>query len=221
MQKKTVSVYYNHPYCSTDSALGAVVALQDEYNVRLFSSDDYDRVLFTSDMVVFPGGIGDADHFEKLFTQEQIWAMRSRVLTGDLKYLGICMGAYWADHRYFGLLQDLECEQHIKQPEPETSRSYGTVVDVLWYGRKTPMYFYDGCSIAGTGRCEVVAKYESNHNWAAVIQDNVGVIGPHPEATKHWFTYKTHKYMKKAWHEGEHWNLLSDMVYGMFDDRRC
>lgn len=217
--KPVVSVYHNHPYCSTDSALGVANALQEEYDVKFFTNDDFDLALQRSAMIVFPGGIGDADHFHKILEDKKP-DVQKYVENGG-KYLGICMGAYWADHRYFGLLKDLECNQYIKQPETETTRSYGTVVDVLWWGRPTQMYFYDGCVIDGVGSCEVVAKYAANHNWAAVIQGNVGVIGPHPEATKHWFTYKTHKYMKNVWHEGRHWNLLSDMVCMMLDDRNC
>ena len=219
--KPVVSVYHNHPYCSTDSALGVANALQEEYDVKFFTNDDFDLALQRSAMIVFPGGIGDADHFDKILG-DKVEKVNRYVENGG-KYLGICMGAYWADHRYFGVLKDLECNQFIKQENTETTRSYGTVVDVIWYSIREPlkMYFYDGCVIEGTGRCEIVAKYASNHNWAAVIQGNVGVIGMHPEATKHWFTYKTHKYMKSLWHEGEHHNLLADVVTRMINDRNC
>lgn len=219
--KPVVSVYHNHPYCSTDSALGVANALQEEYDVKFFTNDDFDLALERSAMIVFPGGLGDADQFDKILGDKKE-KVKSYVANGG-KYLGICMGAYWADHWYFDLLQDLECNRFIKQTNSETTRSYGTVVDVIWYGIREPlkMYFYDGCVIEGTGKCEIVAKYASNHSWAAVIQGNVGVIGMHPESTKHWFTYKTHKYMKPLWHEGQHHNLLADVVARMINDRDC
>lgn len=211
--KPVVSVYHNHPYCSTDSALGVANALQEEFDVKFFTNDDFDLALKRSAMIVFPGGIGDADHFHKILG-DKVEKVNRYVENGG-KYLGICMGAYWADHRYFGLLKDLECNQYIKTPDTETTRSYGTVVDLIWHDERDPvkMYFYDGCVIDGVGSCEVVSKYAANHSWAAVIQGNVGVVGPHPEATRHWFTYKTHKYMKDMWHQGKHWSLLIDMVH--------
>lgn len=219
MRDEIISVYHNHPLCSSDSALGVCRALQDEFNVRLFSNDTFEETLEKSAMIVFPGGIGDAALWTKILGDKKK-SVQDYVARGG-KYLGICMGAYWADHNYFDVLKDLECVQFIKQPATETTRSYGTVVDVMWFNRDTKMYFYDGCAIRGTGRCEVFAKYKSNHDWAAIVQENVGVIGPHPESTYEWFTYKTHKYMKDHWHKGEHWSYLRDIVAYMLDDRHC
>ena len=215
---KIISVFHHHPFCSSDSAIGVCRALQEEFTVEIFGIEDLDDALERSSMIVFPGGIGDSDEWHKLFAKDKE-KVKAWVERGG-KYLGICMGAYWADHNYFDLLKDLSCVQSIKQPETQTTRSYGTVVDVMWMGEDTQMYFYDGCAIRGSGQCEVFAKYKSNHDWAAVVQDNVGVIGPHPESTKDWFTYKTHKYMKNHWHGGKHWRYLRDMVHYMLEDNR-
>jgi hypothetical protein len=48
------------------------------------------------------------------------------------------------------------------------------------------MYFYDGCAIVGD-QMEVVATY-LNGDPMAVIQNNVGMIGCHPEALSWWYT---------------------------------
>ena len=55
------------------------------------------------DVVVFPGGDGEATAFRSVL-KPNLADVRSYMQRGG-KYLGICMGAYWADAYYFNLLQ--------------------------------------------------------------------------------------------------------------------
>ena len=123
------------------------------------------------------------------------------------RYLGICMGAYWAGHHYFGYLKNLRAEQYIKRPRTDIRRSFSTTVPVTWEGRPDRMFFYDGCALVGDAAgSEVVATY-ANGDPMAVIQDRIGVIGCHPESTRHWFPHSK-KYLRSHWHEGRHHKLL-------------
>jgi hypothetical protein len=44
----------------------------------------------------------------------------------------------------------------------------------------------------------------------AVIQDNVGIIGCHPESEPHW--YESYSWMNDQYHRGDHHKLLLDFV---------
>jgi hypothetical protein len=103
------------------------------------------------------------------------------------KYLGICMGAYWAGPQYFDLCIDLEIEQYIKQPTADIITDGPTVANVTYNGVLERMYFYDGCAILGDSIDTVVATY-ANGDAMAAIQGNVGMFGCHPEALEWWYT---------------------------------
>ena len=123
------------------------------------------------------------------------------------KYLGICMGAYWADAYYFDFLQGTRAVQYIKRPKADIRASYGTTAPVLW--RKSPerMYFYDGPTFVG-GRFETVATY-ANGDPMAIVQNNLGLVGCHLESQAHWYTKKV---MQSQWHQNAHHPLLWQFV---------
>ena len=84
------------------------------------------------DVVVFPGGDGEATAFRTVL-KPNLPDVRSYMQRGG-KYLGICMGAYWADAYYFNLFQKTRCVQYIKRPKADIRSSYGTVSPVNWMG---------------------------------------------------------------------------------------
>jgi glutamine amidotransferase-like uncharacterized protein len=122
------------------------------------------------------------------------------------RYLGICMGAYWADTNYFGLLDSVRAVQYITQPNTCTRRPHAKAMPVNWSGEQIKMYFYDGCALVGnTNKFETVATY-SNGDPMAIIQGRVGLIGCHPEAEYNW--YQLQSWMKKEWQGPMHSYLL-------------
>jgi hypothetical protein len=69
------------------------------------------------------------------------------------------------------------------------------------------MYFYDGCSLTGNGTFNTISTY-ANGDPMAIIQNNIGVMGCHPEAEQFWYdsyTWLTGKYVSKH-------HLLLDFV---------
>ena len=69
------------------------------------------------------------------------------------------------------------------------------------------MFFYDGCALVGNGQYTTIATY-SNGDAMAIIQNNIGVIGCHPEAEPFWYdsyTWMRSKYISKHY-------LLLDFV---------
>lgn len=199
-----IAIFRHDPECSQDCVDGMVEALSGEFQIRTFDETEVlDDVLRNADIVAFPGGIGDARRYYDFFKRREGNAISDFVSRGG-KYLGICMGSYWAGREYFDLLDGLEPVQYIKRPDADVRRSYGTVARVSWGNRDERMFFYDGCTFVGDGRCQIHARY-ANGDPMAVIQSRVGLIGCHPESQQKWYDKP---YMQKWWHGGSHHELL-------------
>jgi glutamine amidotransferase-like uncharacterized protein len=209
---KNLALFIHHPECSEDCVNATTHALSSDYNVRLFNEKelDDDRIFYDTDVVVFPGGIGDSDSYPNFFTRRRANRIAEFIQNGG-HYLGICMGAYWAGSRYFDILDDVEPEQYIKRPESDVKRSYSTVASVTWNGQQENMFFYDGCSLIGDeNKFKTIARY-TNGDPMAIIQNRIGLIGCHPEAEQYWFE-KPRQYINKYWNDGLHHKLLLDFT---------
>lgn len=211
-----IALFIHQPKCSIESSNGILEALQPYYKFKIFTrwrldSDFFDDV----NMIAVPGGIGDSDSYESLF-RENGERVRDFINNGG-KYLGICMGAYWADSCYFDLLKDVRATQYITRPGTDTRRPHAKAQSVLWKGQQEKMYFYDGCAFHGSGldTTKIYSVYP-NGDPMAIIQNNVGVIGCHLESTLSWYT-EYHSWMKQHYHHGKHHELLLDFVNDLFN----
>ncbi len=204
---QTIALYQHHPEASRDCGEGIRLALQSRYRIVEFSEQDCtDEFLRKVDMVAFPGGIGDADKYYEFFKRKSANRIADFVDRGG-RYLGICMGAYWAGLNYFDILDGTDAVQYIKRPTADVRRSYGTVAPVKWNNTDYNMYFYDGCTFTGNN-FETVATY-ANGEPMAIRKGNIGLIGCHPESQLYWYDKP---YMKPHWHHGQHHRLLLDFV---------
>jgi len=165
-------------------------------------------------MVAFPGGFGDSDSYDTILKNNKDVVVDFVARGG--KYLGICMGAYWAGKDYFNILDKLEVVQYIKRPGACTKRPHAKRMPVMWkdrYGSIEPysMFFYDGCSIVGGDMSpyETFATYSNGDNMA-IIQNRIGLIGCHPESEQFW--YDSYSWMRGYYHKGQHHTLLLDFV---------
>jgi glutamine amidotransferase-like uncharacterized protein len=155
-----------------------------------------------------PGGFGDASSFDRLF-QCNITRIQEFVNSGG-GYLGICMGAYWAGRHYLNILDSVDAVQYITQPNTDTRRPHAKSIEVKWNGHPNRMFFYDGCALIGNEKkFKTIATY-ANGNPMAIIQNNIGLIGCHPESEKFW--YDSYSWMKGKYHNGQHHLLLLDFV---------
>jgi glutamine amidotransferase-like uncharacterized protein len=204
--KKTIALFIHHPTCSTDSVNGVIAALVPLARIKLFTRHKVDAGFFDDvDLVVFPGGDGEATVFRSLL-KPNMPDVRAYMQRGG-KYLGICMGAYWADAYYFNLLKSTRCVQYIKRPRADIRASYGTTAPVQWRGQTERMYFYDGPTFL-SGQFETVATY-ANGDPMAIVQGSVGLVGCHLESQSHWYTKK---YMQPQWHANQHHVFLAQFV---------
>jgi len=210
--KQKIALFIHHPECSQDCCDGIIDALSSDYDIKLFKESDIDDSNFFDDigLIAFPGGIGDSDSNYEFFSRRRANKVAKFIEDGG-KYLGICMGAYWADQWYFDIIDDVRAVQYIKRPNADVRRSYGTVTPVTWNGVETNMYFYDGCALIGDeSKFKTVARY-SNGDPMAIIKDRVGLIGCHPESGQWWYE-KPWQYINKHWHNYEHHKLLLGFV---------
>lgn len=203
----TIALFLHHPRGSVQCGNGIIKSLQKYYNFKIFTRHELETDFFNDvDCVAFPGGVGDADSYDWLLQVNGV-AIQQFVHRGG-KYLGICMGAYWADQIYFDILQDLRVVQYIKRPGTDTRRPHPKACAVNWRGQLEKMYFYDGCAIVGSGACDVIATY-ANGDAMAVIQNNIGIVGCHPESQDFWYDKS---YLRSHWHHGRHNDLLLEFV---------
>jgi glutamine amidotransferase-like uncharacterized protein len=159
-------------------------------------------------MIAIPGGLGDSESYSYLM-KANAKRITSFVDNGG-KYLGICMGAYWADKHYLGILDNVRAVQYIKRPNTDTRRPHAKNLSIEWDSEPYNMFFYDGCALVGdTNKFETVATY-INGDPMAIIKDNLGLIGCHPESESHW--YDSYSWMRGNYHNGEHHMLLLDFV---------
>lgn len=204
--KPKIALFMNNPVADVSCCNGMMEALEEYYKFILFSKKTIHEVNFSKiDLVAFPGGTGDADLFKRII-KDDASVIQDYVADGG-KYLGVCMGAYWAGNHYFNLLKDVDVVQYIRRPKAEVRRSFQTTVEVTWKRKPTRMFFFDGCAFVGD-KFKTIARYD-NGDPMAIIQKNIGLIGCHPESRETW--YKKN-YMKPHWHNYEHHILLQEFV---------
>jgi glutamine amidotransferase-like uncharacterized protein len=205
---KTIALFVQHPKCSVQSTNGVIKALGKDYNYKVFTKHETEDNFFDNvDLICFPGGVGDADSYDVCFKHHER-SIRQYISNGG-RYLGICMGAYWADRNYLDILESVECKQYIRRPNTCTRRSYSKAVDCNWNGRQDKFFFYDGTAFIGDeSRYEVVARY-TNGDPAAIVQGKIGLIGPHLEAEEFWYDKP---YLHRHWNNNQHHLLLKEFV---------
>jgi len=195
MNNKTIAYFVDHPYSSIQSINAISLALSN-YRVKIFTKHSVEESFFQDvDCLCFAGGFGDSDRFDSALTNNK--ELVTNFVTSGGKYLGICMGAYYAGSQYFNFLDNLDTVQYIKQKNACAKRPHAKAIDVVWNGLETKMFFYDGCSIVGSGECKTIATYKANQDRMAIIQKNIGLIGCHPESTQYWFD--SYSYMQNQY----------------------
>ena len=207
--KPTIALFVADPFCSVQSANGIINVLSNDYKFKLFSKNAVEDGFFEGvDIIAVPGGIGDASSFNRLFKANQN-SVKTFVNNGG-KYLGICMGAYWAACDYFNILDSVDAVQYLSRPATDTRRPHAKNIAITWNNTPMNMFWYDGCALIGnTTKFKTIAQY-ANGDPMAIIQNNIGLIGCHPESEQFW--YDSYTWMRGKYHNGQHHSLLLDFV---------
>ena len=207
--KPTIALFLYDPKCSVQSGNGMMKALSEYYNFKIFSKNKLEYDFFDDvDMIAVPGGIGDSDTFKQLFKNNG--KRVTDFIHNGGRYLGICMGAYWAGSYYLNVLDEVDAVQYIKQPGTDTRRPHAKNLPITWKDERMNMFFYDGCALVGNRhKFKTIATY-ANGDPMAIYQKRIGLIGCHPESEPFW--YDSYSYMRNKWHGGRHHELLLDFT---------
>jgi hypothetical protein len=208
--KSKIALFVCDPKCSVQSTNGVMNALSSNYNFKLFSKNQVEEGFFDDvDMVVFPGGMGDSDSYNTVLKNNKDVVVD--FVTRGGKYLGICMGAYWAGKDYFNILDKVDAVQYIRRPNACTRRPHAKNMPVVWRNQPCNMFFYDGCALVGGDMSpyETIATYSNGDNMA-IIQNRIGLIGCHPESEQFW--YDGYSWLKGKYHNGTQHELLLNFV---------
>jgi glutamine amidotransferase-like uncharacterized protein len=183
-------------------------ALSEYYKFKIFTKQEMEKDFFDDvDIVAFPGGDGDSESYHFLMKHHE--KRIQNFLQDGGRYLGICMGAYWADRHYFNLLGDVSADQYIRRANTCTRRYYSKAVECNWNGTRDRFFFYDGPAFIGDELSfETIARY-TNGDPAAIIKGRIGLVGPHLESQEFWYDKP---YLHKYWHKDTHGKLLLDFV---------
>lgn len=209
---ENIAVYVQSPIADVECAEAVKNILSIKHNAFYLTHDTLNsNNLRNVDCLVFPGGLGDVDAFDKLLKD------RKRVVQSYFNskhvYMGICMGAYIAGKDYFNIARDVKITQYIKRPTSKTRTQLPTVTKCTWNNHTHMMYFFDGPVFVGRLQpAEKIACY-SNGDAAAIIKKTstgtfVG-IGPHPESTEEWYDTDT---LKPYWHKHMQHHLILDAL---------
>jgi glutamine amidotransferase-like uncharacterized protein len=206
--KPTIALFIADPKCSVQSGNGIIKALGSNYSFKIFSKNELEDNFFDNvDLIAVPGGFGDASTYKTLFKNNKK-CVKNFVAAGG-KYLGICMGAYWAGSHYLNILDNVDAVQYIRRPNTDTRRPHAKNIKITWNETDTKMFFYDGCALVGNGKFDTIATY-ANGDPMAIIQKNIGLIGCHPESEQFW--YDSYSWLKGKYHDGEHHKLLLEFT---------
>ena len=207
--KPKIALFLHQPKCSVQSGNGLMQALSTHYDFKIFTRHALEADFFDDvDCIAIPGGIGDSESWKYLMQDH-----KDRItdfVHGGGKYLGICMGAYWAGSYYFDMLKNADAVQYMTRPATDTHRPHAKNISITWDNKPMNMFWYDGCALVGDQtKFTTVARY-ANNDPMAIIQGNLGLIGCHPESEKYW--YDSYTWMRKHWHYREHHKLLLDFT---------
>ena len=222
-KKPLICIYTDDPMCSISSsdAVYEVLNKLDKYQIFMCGPDSYPKLSFEfalkkADCIVFPGGDGDSDQFYN--TLKKYKKDVQKFIENGGKYLGICMGSYFAEKYYFELLdKNIGCSQYIKRPNTTVNKTTATMIKIKWKDETRDIYFHDGSAFYFINDnftpCVVYAAY-NNGDIAAMIQPygkgKIALIGPHPEAQKWW--YYVQPKIKDGWRTGINHDLLVEIV---------
>lgn len=205
-ESKRIGIYVHDPVADTECAESLKKVLQVKYKIQFIRHSTLNqKTLSNIDLLAFGGGLGDSDQFDDtLFDRKKV--VKDYINNGG-RYLGICMGAYFAGHHYFDILTDADTVRYVDRPDTTIYREDETIAIIQWGNKTYPMYFFDGCTIIGKN-FKSFATYKNGDTMAA-IQGRIGLIGCHPESLKNWYITTE---MKPYWHEGSNHDLLLDFV---------
>lgn len=210
--KKSIAIYIRYPISDIECALALNKVCKKKFKTAFLNHKTLvEKNLKNFDCIAFPGGLGEVDNFDFLLRDKK--DLIKNYLNSGGKYLGICMGAYIAGKHYFDLLKDADCIQYVKRKNSEIKQEEEKkIIKVFWKRKLYNMYFYDGCAIIGNEKKFTIYSRYKNKDPMAIIQNNIGLMGCHPESPLEWYKELS---MESFYNKNNH-KLLIDFIEDLF-----
>jgi glutamine amidotransferase-like uncharacterized protein len=197
-ESRPVALVYRGPASRPEGCAQAVAALLGAsrwgFTVRYAGPDEEtslsERSLAGAALYAQPGGGSLAHGYRHLRRHRD--QIRDYVGRGG-RYLGFCLGGYLAGATPGFALLPGDTDQYLSSPGATVHDRGDTLIQVRWRGHDRELFFQDGPHflLDKTADATVLGTYPSGAIAALVARfgaGRVGVVGPHPEATKDWFT---------------------------------
>ena len=128
--KGKIAIFIDHPRVSIHGANGLMNVLAGDYQFKVFTRHEipFDDWWDDVDICAVPGGIGDSETFNRVM-RHHIPQIKSFMGRGG-RYLGICMGAYWAGSEYLNILKNRDCVQYLSRPKTDTRRPHAKDLEI-------------------------------------------------------------------------------------------
>lgn len=149
-----------------------------------------DEALASARVYAQPGGDDMDDTWEYMSPHKK--QIKNFVKGGGV-YLGFCLGGYLAGQGPGFRLLPGDTDQYIVSEGATVSHEGNTVVTVDWRGSRRDLFFQDGpyFAVDDVDGLDIIARYDNGLPAALIVPVGSGVLGvtgPHPEATRDWFT---------------------------------
>jgi len=216
--QKTIGIYQQYPIADPQCVSAMQTILEPRYKTLIINHEELNAAILKQiDCIVFPGGLGDSDNFDN-FLPEKKNLIQKYVASGG-KYVGVCMGAFFAGKYYFDILGNTDAVQYVKRKNANVFTEEPTVANCFWLGKEIDMFFYDGAAFIGDlTKYEIVARYSNGDPAAIVKRYKMGIVaavGPHPESLRYWYDEIK---KQKHWHKGKQHTLLIEIFDNIFNE---
>jgi len=183
-ENKRIGIYVHDPISDTECAESLKSVLEKKYSITFIRHNTLNqKTLSKIDLLAFGGGLGDSDQFDTMLIDRKR-VVKDYIANGG-RYLGICMGAYFAGYHYFDIVRNAYVVRYVDLENSSIYREDETIAEIKWKDNLYKMYFFDGCAILGKN-FQTFATYK-NGDAMAIIQGKIGIIGCHPESLKDWY----------------------------------
>jgi glutamine amidotransferase-like uncharacterized protein len=191
-------VYRGPASCCSEAVFNLLKKSSYNFDVKYIGPNETLKMVASSfvgaTVYAQPGGNGTVDEGLAALGGNAAMTLIKNFVNNGGKYLGFCMGAYFAgSNPGMGLLSPGDTDGYIGSPGASVSTDADTIVPVTWRTTKKIHFFQDGAYILPSNVAgeRILAKYDNGLVDALTKpygKGRIGVVGSHPEADRTWYT---------------------------------
>ena len=191
-------VYRGPASCCSEAVFNLLKKSPYNFNVKYIGPNETLKLTASSfvgaTLYAQPGGNGTVDEGIAALGGDSALNLIKNFVNGGGKYVGFCMGAYFAgSNPGMGLLAPGDTDGYLGSPGASVKTDADSTVPVVWRSTHKIHFFQDGAYIIPSKVSgERILAYYDNGLVDALSKPygkgSVGVVGTHPEADRTWYT---------------------------------